>query len=211
MKGAVNKVFSRIPGSDVPSMDGQRYLQQGYEVIAGALEKANWTNLTANDQPDSKQKVFSFTPFMFSGGERGGPMATYLVSASARDNFNLWANTMVRRVIRTGGQVTGVEVEPVTEDGYRGIVNITPGTGRVILSAGTFGTPKILFRSTTTALLIERHTDLMIGGIGPQDMLEIVNGSAIDGGSMISSEEWINLPVGSNLVDHVNVSIRFPS
>lgn len=36
-------------------------------------------------------------------------------------------------------------------------------------------------------------------------MLEIVNGSAIDGGSMIASEEWINLPVGHNLVDHVNV------
>lgn len=147
MKGAVEKVFSRIPGTDVPSMDGKRYLQQGYEVIAGALSQANWTNLTANDEPDSKQKVFSHTPFMFSDGERGGPMATYLVSASERDNFKLWTNTMVRRVIRTGGHVTGLEVEPVTEEGYRGIVNITPDAGRVILSAGTFGTPKILFRS----------------------------------------------------------------
>ena len=140
-------MFSRIPGSDVPSMDGKRYLQQGYEVLAGALEAANWTNLTANDEPDSKQKVFSYTPFMFSGGERGGPLATYLVSASERDNFNLWTNTMVRRVIRTAGRITGVEVEPLTEDGYRGIVNLTPDTGRVILSAGAFGTPKILFRS----------------------------------------------------------------
>lgn len=39
-------------------------------------------------------------------------------------------------------------------------------------------------------------------------MLEIVNGSAIDGDSMISSDEWINLPVGHNLVDHVNVSFN---
>ncbi|KAL1957005.1 hypothetical protein VTO42DRAFT_6494 [Malbranchea cinnamomea] len=191
MKGAVDKVFARIPGSDIPSMDGKRYLQQGYEVIAGALRDAHWVNVTANDHPDDKQRTFSYTPFMFSGGERGGPMATYLVTASQRDNFKLWMNTMVRRVIREGGHITGVEVEPVTEDGYRGIVNVTPGTGRVILSAGTFGTPKILFRS----------------GIGPQDMLEIVNSSTIDGGSMISSDQWINLPVGYNLVDHVNTDV----
>ena len=44
------------------------------------------------------------------------------------------------------------------------------------------------------------------GGIGPQDQLEIVQGSALDGETMISSEEWIELPVGYNLEDHTNVS-----
>ena len=45
-----------------------------------------------------------------------------------------------------------------------------------------------------------------IGGIGPEDQLEIVANSAIDGETMIGRNEWINLPVGYNLEDHTNVS-----
>lgn len=46
------------------------------------------------------------------------------------------------------------------------------------------------------------------GGIGPADQLKIVNNSRIDGPTMISSEQWIDLPVGYNLNDHVGVSTR---
>jgi len=84
---------------------------------------------------------------MYSGGERGGPMATYLVSAYARKDFSLWMNTAVRRVVRTGGHVTGVELECLTNGGISGVVNLTPKTGRVILAAGTFGSAKLLLRS----------------------------------------------------------------
>lgn len=127
---------------------------------------------------------------MFSGGERGGPLATYLKTASERPNFRLITDTSVRRLIRSGGRVTGVEIEgnPATGHGYAGVVNVTASTGRVILSAGVFGTAKVLFRS----------------GIGPADSLATVKASASDGASMISESEWIDLPVGYNLVDHVN-------
>lgn len=74
-------------------------------------------------------------------------MATYLVTASARSNFKLWLNTAVKRVIRTGGHITGVEVEPFLDGGYEGVVNVTSITGRVVLSAGTFGSAKLLMRS----------------------------------------------------------------
>ena len=40
-------------------------------------------------------------------------------------------------------------------------------------------------------------------------MLEVVQNSKIDGDTMIDSSEWINLPVGYNLVDHVNVTLFF--
>lgn len=40
-------------------------------------------------------------------------------------------------------------------------------------------------------------------------MLQIVQESD-DGSTMISEEHWINLPVGENLVDHVNVSYKRP-
>ncbi len=44
-----------------------------------------------------------------------------------------------------------------------------------------------------------------LGGIGPADQLRIVR-SSTDGPTMISNDSWIDLPVGYNLNDHVNVS-----
>ncbi len=147
MKAATDRVFSRIPGTDTPSLDGIRYYQQGFDVLATGFKSSGWTELTANDEPNKKNHTYSHSPFMFSHGERGGPMATYLVSASNRSNFDLWMNTTVKRVIRTGGHITGVEVEAFGDGGYVGVVNVTAVSGRVILSAGTFGSAKILMRS----------------------------------------------------------------
>lgn len=189
MQPAVDRVFEKIPWTDHPSANGQLYYPQGYNVVGGALAAAGWKNVTANNVPGEKNMTFTHTPYMYSHGERGGPMATYLVDAYARSNFKLWMNTTVNRVIRNGAHITGVEVAAYGDGGYCGVVNVTASTGRVILSAGTFGSSKILFRS----------------GIGPTDMLTVVNGST-DGPTMIDESEWINLPVGHNLDDHTNVS-----
>lgn len=43
------------------------------------------------------------------------------------------------------------------------------------------------------------------GGIGPEDQLSVVNNSKTDGDTMIAESQWINLPVGENLMDHPNV------
>lgn len=188
MQAAIQRVFSRIPGTDAPSMDGKRYYQEGFQVLSGGLKNGGWSQVTANSAPDKKNRTFSTSPFMYSGGERGGPLATYLTSAKKRSNFNLWLNTSVKRVIRDGGHITGVEVEAFREGGYQGIVNVTNISGRVVLSAGTFGSAKILLRS----------------GIGPKDQLEVVKASEIDGPTMIGNDSWIPLPVGHNLDDHCN-------
>ncbi|KAJ2898357.1 carbohydrate-binding module family 1 protein [Zalerion maritima] len=187
MSSATSNVFSRIPGTDTPSMDGELYLQQGYGVISGGLESNGWTEIALNGSPDSKNHTFGHTPYMFSNGERGGPMSTYLVSASERSNFDMWTGTAVKRLIRTRGHITGLEVEAFLDGGYEGTVGVTSVTGRVVLSAGTFGTPKILYRS----------------GIGRSDQLEIVAASA-DGTNMMDEDDWLILPVGNNVVDHVN-------
>jgi cellobiose dehydrogenase (acceptor) len=190
IKAAVGRVFARIPSTDAPSTDGKRYYQEGFEVLSGGLAAGGWTKVTANQSPDQKNRTFAHAPFMFIDGERGGPLATYLTSAKKRSNFNLWLNTAVKRVIREGGHITGVEVEPFRDGGYQGIVNVTNVSGRVILSAGTFASAKILMRS----------------GIGPADQLAIVKASEKDGPTMISNSSWIPLPVGYNLDDHLNVS-----
>jgi cellobiose dehydrogenase (acceptor) len=114
-------------------------------------------------------------------------MATYLVSANGRTNFHLWLNTSVEKINRVGGHATSLNVIPTNNGGRIGTVSLTPNTGRVILSAGAFGTPKLLFRS----------------GIGPVDQLQVVQ-SSLEGAAMINQSQWINLPVGYNLNDHLN-------
>ncbi|PNS21142.1 Cellobiose dehydrogenase [Sphaceloma murrayae] len=196
MNQAIERVFEKIPWTDRPSRDGELYLPQGYNALSSALETAGWTSVTANEQPGEKHRVFSHTPYMYSNGERNGPMATYLVEADARDNFALWMNTTVARVTRSGSTVTGLDVEAYGQGGHCGHVNLKPG-GRVILSAGVFGTTKILMRS----------------GIGPADQLAVVAASTADKSKMISQDQWIDLPVGSNLDDHTNTDtvVRVPS
>lgn len=159
-------------------------------VIREGLRSSGWRDIDLNANPNQKNRTFGYTPYMFSNGERGGPLATYLATANARPNFKLWTKTAVRRLVRTGGHITGIEVEPYLDGGYQGTVRLTPVTGRVISSAGTFGSARLLLRS----------------GIGPQDQLYVVGNSTIDGPTMIGQEHWINLPVGYNLEDHTNVS-----
>lgn len=189
MSAAVGRTFQRIVGTDTPSSDGKLYKQEGYDVLTGALGADGWTNVKANDKPTEKHRTFSKTPYMYANGQRQGPLGTYLVTALARSNFKLWTNTAVKRVIRTNGKATGVELEGGA-GGYCGNVTLNAG-GRVILSAGTFGSAKLLFRS----------------GIGPKDQLNVVKGSAQDGKTFIPEAQWINLPVGQNLNDHVNTDL----
>lgn len=133
-------------------MDGRLYLDQGYNMLAGGLQAANWTYVVANDSPDSKNRTYGHTNFMFSGGQRGGPLATYLATAAARTSFTMWTNTGADRIVRTGGHATAVQVSCSAGSGYSGTVNLTAKTGRVIVSAGTFGSPKLLFRSMFIAI-----------------------------------------------------------
>lgn len=168
-------------------MDGKLYVQSGFNVLRQGLASAGWQSVTANNVPAQKNRTYAHTPYMYIGGERAGPMATYLVTANGRSNFHMWLNTSVERINRDGGHATSLDVIAMNNGGRNGTIQLTPGTGRVILAAGTFGSPKLLFRS----------------GIGPTDMLNVVKNST-DGPKMINSTQWINLPIGYNLADHLN-------
>ena len=188
---ATQRVFSRIPGTTVPSQDGKLYRQEGFNVLASGLLKNGWTYLDSpNAKNNLKNHTFGHTTFMFSGGERGGPLATYLVSATQRKGFTLWTNTSATRLTRNGGHITGVELESAGPGGKCGSVRVTPNKGRVIVSAGTFGSAKLLLRS----------------GIGPADQLQVVQ-SSNEGVSMASQDNWISLPVGYNLNDHLDTDL----
>ncbi|KAF2021311.1 hypothetical protein BU24DRAFT_19012 [Aaosphaeria arxii CBS 175.79] len=195
IKAATDRVFKRIPGTDTPSTDGKRYKQEGFNVLSTAFSAAGWKQVKATEQPNEKNFTYSHSVFMYEKGQRQGPLGTYLVSALERKNFQLWQNTKVRRVVRSGGKATGVELDG-GDGGYCGTVKLNDG-GRVILSAGTFGSTKLLFRS----------------GIGPKAQLNIVKNSIQDGSTLINETQWIDLPVGLNLNDHVNTDtvVRHPN
>ncbi|KAL3295036.1 cellobiose dehydrogenase [Colletotrichum asianum] len=191
MKAAADALFKRIPATDRPSMDDVLYAPEGYNVLSRALKAGGWNHVNPADNPNAKSQTFAFANFMYQNGERHGPLATYLVTAKSRPNFKMWTNTMARRVIRDRGRITGVEVESRGDVGRCGIVTVTESTGRVVISGGYYGTPKLLFRS----------------GIGPEDQLRIVQQST-DGPDFIEETQWIKLPVGRDLHDHTVTDLQ---
>lgn len=190
LAAATERTFAKVPWTDTPSQDGVLYNPQAKNLIEKGLAATGWRSVKANNVPGDKNRTFSASEYFFMHGERGGPMETYLVAAAARNNFKLVLNTAAVRLARKAGTVTGVEVASSGEGGLDGTINLKPG-GRVILSAGVYGTAKILFRS----------------GIGPKDQLQIVQ--KVDGAKLIDSKQWINVPVGYNLDDHGNTGINF--
>ncbi|KAI5267451.1 FAD/NAD(P)-binding domain-containing protein [Aureobasidium subglaciale] len=187
---AAAKVHSRNPGTTSPSADGIRYDQTSYDAFAHFFDGQGYTSVDAILEPNSKQNVYSHAPYNVKDGLVAGPVLTYLPLAQALPNFKLQLHTKVIRAVRDGSTVTGVEVEV---DGQRQIISLNRD-GRVILASGVFSTPRILFNS----------------GIGPNDQLQIVAGSkAMTNVTLPASFDWINLPVGQGIKDHVIITLNF--
>ncbi|KAJ6567724.1 cellobiose dehydrogenase [Mycena vulgaris] len=181
---------ARLPPTDAPSTDGKRYLEQTSTVVTQLLTNQGYRNVTINDSPDSKDHVYGYSAYDFIGGKRGGPVATYLQTSLKRSNFKLKMYTNVLNVVRNGSVITGVKTNDTTVPG--GIYPLNPN-GRVILSAGSYGSARILFRS----------------GIGPTDMINLVKNDPVAGPNLPPSSQWINLPVGFNVSDNPSINLVF--
>lgn len=194
MQNAISKLHAKQPSTDNPSTDGKRYVQSGYTVAkqwlvqnAGYKEVFLNTNLTNH----SKTKVFGHTIYSSQGGQRSGPVKTYLQSSLARSNFALRTGTKVIRVIRNGATATGVEVS-TTGSTTTSIISLNSG-GRVILSAGALLSPQLL----------------MWSGIGDPAVLQKL---AASGRLTLPSSKWINnTAVGDKVFDNPNTFIELSS
>ncbi|TCD65251.1 substrate-specific activator of APC-dependent proteolysis [Steccherinum ochraceum] len=186
-----DKLTARLPSTDHPSTDGQRYLEQTFNVVSQLLTGQGYSQITINDNPNYKDHVFGYSAYDFIDGKRGGPVASYLRTAKARKNFALMDYTLVSNVVRNGSTITGVQTNN-TLIGGNGIIPLNP-KGRVILSAGSLGSPRILFQS----------------GIGPSDMISLVQADPTAGPRLPPSSQFINLPVGMNVMDNPSINLVF--
>lgn len=188
VKSAAARFYERNPGSLLPSADGRRYDQGMYTVLSSFLSGLGWKSVDQHKQPNEKHKAFSYPSWSVANGIRAGPVRSYLPLVQNKDNFTLRLQTTVRRLIRTGGHVTGVEVQNAS--GGIELIGIRPG-GKVILAAGALSTPRILFNS----------------GIGPAKQIKTVQ-SGSTGITLPAQKDWINLPVGHNLKDHPMFTVK---
>jgi cellobiose dehydrogenase (acceptor) len=176
---AAERLYSRNPGTTLPSEDGQRYDQGLYSTLSTFLGNLGWESVDLINEVDKKHQVYGYPSWNIQDALRAGPVRTYLPLAQERDNFSLRLGARVTRLVRSGSRVTGVEYE---SSGKRHVVKLAYD-GRVVLSSGAMSTPRILFNS----------------GIGPVAQIQ----KAKEAGAQVPEEkDWINLPVGQNLKDH---------
>ncbi|EKD14751.1 choline dehydrogenase [Drepanopeziza brunnea f. sp. 'multigermtubi' MB_m1] len=184
---AAERLYSRNPGTTIPSNDGISYDNATQAVLEPFFEQNGWSNTDYVNDPDSKDQVYGLPSLNVANGLRSGPIHTYLPLAQAKPDFTLALHTKVIRILRNASTITGVEVENASG---REIINLNP-SGAVILAAGSMSTPRLLFNS----------------GIGPTEQINIVKSSPT--GVTVPESDWISLPVGVGIKDHSTYALIF--
>ncbi len=67
------KLEERLPSTDAPSTDGLRYLEQVTDVVGELLDSQGYTQVTINDDPNNKDKVYGYSAF-----DVGSPQMLYI-------------------------------------------------------------------------------------------------------------------------------------
>jgi cellobiose dehydrogenase (acceptor) len=192
MQSAINKVLAKQPSTDIPSKDGKRYLQSGFDaakqwLVDGAgYEEVGLNDGTANH---TKTKRFGHPIYSYEDGQRSGPVKTWLQSALERENFSFHTGERVLRVSRDGDLAKGVEVQ---NSGGSFDYCVKDG-GQVILSGGAMLSPQML----------------MWSGIGDEEILANISAQGL---VTVPSPDWINnTAVGDKVFDNPNTFIELYS
>ncbi|KAL1311442.1 hypothetical protein AAFC00_001602 [Neodothiora populina] len=170
---AIHRVATRIPPTPYWSSDNKFYYDQVYSLMGSVLETAGLKEVNTSQDVDEKYNTYGRDVYAAADGLRGGPLVGYLQDARKLPNFTLKMYSHVDYVVRDGSKATGVSVNGtvITADA-------------VVLSAGVWNTPSILFAS----------------GIGPES--ELTTAASI-GFTNYPKSEWIfNERVGKNLHDN---------
>ncbi|KAI3319712.1 GMC oxidoreductase [Xylariaceae sp. AK1471] len=190
VQNATNKLLSKQKSITSYSRNGQFYLQSGYEAAKGWLVgSAGFSEVSFNDAPNNKDKVFGRPSYNYIDGQRGGPVRTHLQDALQRGNFRLQTNVRVQRINHVKGLASSVQA---TVNNTSVSIPLSPN-GRVIVSTGAIASPGLLMHS----------------GIGPSSVLSALSAA---GTSPYNASNWvINEQVGQGLFDNPNTFIELSS
>jgi len=152
------KRYARASWQPIQERFFNGFAELGYRETADLNDSRAWNG------------VIGATPINRHNTVRQGTLVTYIRTARSRPNVEIRGHALVDRVLLSGSRVIGVRYLD-SEHAVREVL-----ASRVVLSAGTYGTPGILIRS----------------GIGPEGHVRELGGTAI-----------ADLPVGVSLNDHV--------
>ena len=199
VSSAFDEIETQVQVTDTPSSDGERYLQEAYEIVKDALESAGFSAASSlNDvgARNNKHRTFGRAPYAIRDGQRDAPAKTFLTALLDRDNFRLLTLAKVQHVQQSRGRATGVVY---TRAGVNeSLSESLTARGVVLLAAGALSTPALLMQS----------------GIGPKAQLEQL--AALDvgfGGVPAASDAWVvNENVGQRVFDAAGLyaSLRHP-
>ncbi|KAI8948553.1 cellobiose dehydrogenase [Xylaria longipes] len=180
VQAATDRLLKKQKSVTKYSRDGKFYLQSGYnaarEWIVG---QAKFTDVSFNDRPNDKDRVFGRPAYNYIDGQRGGPVRTYLQDALKRKNFRLETGVRVLQITQVRGLASGIQA---TVNNRRVNVSLSPG-GRVVVSTGAVASPGLLMHS----------------GIGPRDILSNLSSAGAPPSSWV-----VNPAVGDGLFDNPN-------
>ncbi|KAI0204658.1 cellobiose dehydrogenase [Astrocystis sublimbata] len=187
VQSATKKLLSKQKSVTKYSRDGKYYLQTGYDAAREwIVNAAKFTNVSINDSPHNKYKVFGRPAYNYIDGQRGGPVRTHLQDALKRSNFKLQTGVRVKKINQIKGVASSVQA---TWNGKTVNVPLAVG-GRVIVSTGAVASPGLLMHS----------------GIGSRDDLTKL------GSAGTPSANWvINSAVGEGLFDNPNTFLVLSS
>lgn len=187
IQAATERLLAKQPSVTEYSRDSQFYVQSGYEAAKEwIVDAAGFSNVSLNDDPDNKDRVFGRPVYNYIDGQRGGPARTYLQTALARGNFHLQTGVHVKYINQDRGIATGLTA---VVGAHLQTISIA-SNGRIVLSAGALVSPQILMHS----------------GIGPEDVLSNLSTASF---SQYNSSQWVvNPEVGEGLFDNPNTFIE---
>ncbi|KAI1385457.1 putative cellobiose dehydrogenase [Hypoxylon trugodes] len=184
---ATQRLIDTQPSVTTYSRDEKFYMQSGYDAAKKWLvDGAGFADVSFNEDPDNKEKVFGRPIYNYINGQRGGPARTYLQNALKRTNFRLQAGARVKHINHIAGVASGVTA---IIDGSTVRIPLS-SDGRVVVSAGALSSPGLLMHS----------------GIGPAETLVNITKA---GSAPFNSSSWvINPSVGQGLFDNPNTYIE---
>ncbi|GMH43990.1 hypothetical protein BSKO_11924 [Bryopsis sp. KO-2023] len=185
-----DETFAKLSLTSTPSADGELYAQGAGEAYARmCTNQLGMRQVDLNANPNDRTNTFSITEVSAKGGQRMDACLAYLLPAmNSLSNLELMTDAEVTHIKFAGGLPKGRAEAVVLKDGREMLLN---PQGKVVLTAGTFHTTKLLLTS----------------GIGPRS---VISKLSIDDLVLNDPTDWVtNDFVGKAMHDHTFTLMTF--